>query len=1430
MTQENGYNGVLSRFDHTLVVANDGTLGHGYGLVFARSDQDYDNSAIRLYDDGALISSVSPTFQFHSKLNVSFTVSLDGTVVGSVSEGPNNFQFSFGPHTIASKGTNFAYSAGFADSRSAVYTNPTFDDLVVLTPSASQLIGVGPNPVVGSTSPQPFTIYGHNFLAGSTVTLRDLTAGQTFTNQPISSLTSSQIVINPIFNTAGDQWSVEVVDPDGSLTGQFAFYVVSAISTPAITGINPNPLPGSDSRQSVTLNGGAFEAGMVVKLLDTTHGDGPYYEAATVTSSGLANFSADFTNVTATWTAQVINPDGGTSAAYPFQVAAVTPSPAIAKVTAQPASGGGSNWAFTIQGTNFGSLASYLNGDNAYLTFTDSTQGFSAGYTGDPITASVSSWTNNTIQISGLAGAYGQVLSTIVPGDHLSFVVVNPQTGLPSSAYAFVAAQPANPVTGGPSIKAPSTVSSAENGSVTFSAANGNAIIVADAQAQGPYERLGITSSGGTFALATTANLTVNSGANGSNETVTGTLAALNAALGGLVFTPTPGTMGNSYNLHLTLTDLAVTNPANQLAGSATIAIIVSATPQQPGTPGQGDTEVDVTTSISQDNWSVSLSNGTTTIATSLNKSYIDAIMQAAQDAEQIEKFLDEVPGWHLDARADKDPTYSLDVEGDFFYTPGGSLDTGSKLKIGISVDAGEQVEGYFGLSVLNIGVGVGVDLGAEIDATASYANGQWMFGAEGDAQGTIKLFGEITGGLVQGEAFAQGTVDGKISISAMGEAMIGYTLTGTVGLEANYVVPFSGALPSTIASVSYQLGKFSPPPWSFNIGQIVNDLSTWADQGFILSSVSATAYEGVSSVRAVATNTDGRFVELDATDQAASSAIALDYSVNSLATFNGTNGANPISDLIADGSGDLFGTTTSGGANGDGTVFEIAKGSGTIVTLASFDGFDAANPTAGVVMDSAGNLFGTASTGGDDGYGTVFEIVSGSGVITTLASFDGYNGDAPHAALTIDGGGNLFGTTSTGGANGYGTVFEVAHASNSIVSLASFDWTTGTFPDGSLVADSHGNVYGTTRIGGAAGDGTVFEIMNGSGTITTLASFDGADGANPEGGLAIDSGGNLFGTTESGGDVNGDGTVYEIATGTGTITTLASLAGGDGANPFGSLLIDSSDNLYGTTSNGGDYGYGTVFAVTDGSGAITVLASLAWNQGAGPLANLTVDSLGDLYGTTEFGGSNGNGTVFELTPSLATSTITGAVFTDTNNNGALDAGEAGQAGVSVTLTPTGNTSGSPVLVATASDGFYSFTNVNPGTYSVGETLPIGYALTAPIGGSGAVTVTSGQPSIGPTFGNVLISSVTVNFNTLVALSQDYNKPGTFANGDLDGSGTVDFNDLVLLSQNYNKTLPPGAYNFSAMAATSLNLTSSSAQTTALPAQSPMAKAATALP
>ncbi len=324
--------------------------------------------------------------------------------------------------------------------------------------------------------------------------------------------------------------------------------------------------------------------------------------------------------------------------------------------------------------------------------------------------------------------------------------------------------------------------------------------------------------------------------------------------------------------------------------------------------------------------------------------------------------------------------------------------------------------------------------------------------------------------------------------------------------------------------------------------------------------------------------------------------------------------------------------------------------------------GSDGGVPVAGLNIDAAGNLYGTASQGGAYGYGTVFKLAhrNSSWIFTTLYSFaGGVDGAMPIAPVVIGPNNSLYGTTELGGLQdcdgaryACGTVFNLrpaTHATGSVMggwSKASVYAFTGR-PDGAepfsgVSFDSSGNMYGTTYAGGTGGDGTVYrETPSGNGwvesVIYSFASGTGSNACLPYAGVVIDSAGNLYGTASACG-TNGYGSVYMLSpSGGGWIETpLHEFSGGaDGGSPYGGLLLDASGNLYGTTSGGGAGGGGTVFELTPTGGGWVFQTIYSFTGGAegGSWAGVTMDQAGNLYGTTLYGGGYGYGNIFELTP-----------------------------------------------------------------------------------------------------------------------------------------------------------------------------------------------------
>lgn len=385
------------------------------------------------------------------------------------------------------------------------------------------------------------------------------------------------------------------------------------------------------------------------------------------------------------------------------------------------------------------------------------------------------------------------------------------------------------------------------------------------------------------------------------------------------------------------------------------------------------------------------------------------------------------------------------------------------------------------------------------------------------------------------------------------------------------------------------------------------------------------------------------------------------------LYNFTGTSdGSLPTSSLTLN-NGNLYGTTSSGGL-GFGTVFELSPngtGGWTEATLYSFCSVtgcpDGQNPTyANVIFDSQGNLYGTAFGGGASGYGVVYELTNSGGTWTETVLHNFANapdGANPENGLIMDGAGNLYGIAFAGGTgNGNGCVFELSPSGGAWTEKVLYDINS---THSGLTLGPNGTIYGTTY-------GTIFELtLNHSGVWvpTVLYTFNPADsateGSNPVGTPALDTAGNLYGTTLTGG-ANNVGVVFKLTASTTVpwVETLLYSFGGNaqfgpnGASPIAGVVFDSKGNIYGTTKAGGVKGAGTVYelvAPANGKGAYKehVVFNFNGENGAAPKSSLIMDSLGYLYGTTYGGGANGEGAVFE---SNAHAAITKTTLTSSPN------------------------------------------------------------------------------------------------------------------------------------------------------------------------------------
>ncbi len=385
---------------------------------------------------------------------------------------------------------------------------------------------------------------------------------------------------------------------------------------------------------------------------------------------------------------------------------------------------------------------------------------------------------------------------------------------------------------------------------------------------------------------------------------------------------------------------------------------------------------------------------------------------------------------------------------------------------------------------------------------------------------------------------------------------------------------------------------------------------------------------------------------------------------------FTGNDGESPYyGNLIFDTAGNLYGTTYYGGnfgagcAYGCGTVFKLAPQNGkwTETVLHEFEdnGQDGYYPLGGLTTDAAGNLYGTTTLGGADDVGTVFMLApkaEGSYSENVIYSFCSINncldGAGPEAGLILDAAGNLYGTTSYGGDVYGGVVFKLARGGSGKWKETVLYSLVGAYEGGSYAGvtfDKAGSLYGTTNGGSCFSGGTVFKLSprkHSDWYYTLLYKFSqgGKDGACPSASVTFDATGNLYSTTFLGGAYNA-GVVFRLAPrahGEWKETVVHSFNLNDGAQPYAGVIFDAAGNLYGTAAYGGANGLGSVFELMpDGHGGWTERAAhyFTGTDGIYPFTGLVSDTAGHLYGATYYGGNlsdcdyTGCGAVFELTP-----------------------------------------------------------------------------------------------------------------------------------------------------------------------------------------------------
>jgi uncharacterized repeat protein (TIGR03803 family) len=464
---------------------------------------------------------------------------------------------------------------------------------------------------------------------------------------------------------------------------------------------------------------------------------------------------------------------------------------------------------------------------------------------------------------------------------------------------------------------------------------------------------------------------------------------------------------------------------------------------------------------------------------------------------------------------------------------------------------------------------------------------------------------------------------------------------------------------------------------------------------------------------------------------------------LTTLVTFNINNGSVP-SGLRQVSSGNFYGTTSAGGADGDGEVFEVTP-TGTLTILHNFDVSDGTDPRSGLTTASGtSNFYGTTAAGGAGGDGEVFEITP-TGTLTVLHSFDVSDGENP-GGLKQGTNGNFYGTTAAGGAYADGEVFEMT-PTGTLTVLHSFDSSDGRYPMAGLLLGTDGNFYGTTTQNGPNMYGTVFKITP-TGTLTTLYGFS-LSGQTPGGLIQSTIDGNFYGTTTYGG-ANGDGQVYKL-TPAGALAVVHSFDVTDGEYPA-TLIVGTDGNFYGTTKNGGAYGDGEVYKLTP-AGAVTILHSFDLTDGLAPGA-LVQGYDGNLYGATAGDPADEvYGTIFKLaiTHSLPGPAGIATVAGDGTPNYSGDGGPAISAGINgpdeAVVDSSGNiyiadTGNSRIRKVTSATGIIS-TVAGNGTF--GYSGDGGAATKAEIGYPSGVAVDSAGNIYIADYANERIRKVTVS-------------------------------------------------------------------------------------
>ena len=647
----------------------------------------------------------------------------------------------------------------------------------------------------------------------------------------ISKFTGSYTEYNWTINT-GDSLSIVVANPMGGPESNI-FSLTVPVATPAaepnITSVDTVPSGTSSWNFSVsgsdlgTAPAASASDSSYLNLVDVTQHFSIGYIGSPVpvrvsswTNTGMSISISSVGTYTVgagdDMTLAVVNPQTGViSNQYQFTMPAAAPaanSPVISGVAMQPLAGAADNWTITITGSNFGTNTTPLS-TSPDLLILDTTNNVPAGNTGDTVTANVTSWTDSQIVIQGCGGQYGQPGLAINSGDKLTVTITNPQTGEQGTSDVTV------PAASAPAIS-----------SVSFQQTNGDWIMTVVGSGFGTQSA---------FTDNTTPYLQISDTTDGQNAGYSGDLANVTVTSWTDTSIVVTGFVGDNTGLKLVVINpgdavsVTVWNAQADVESSAYSTTV----PNSPNSPPSTDTKVAVSVSEDgNDTWTVGFSAGNFSTTYTIDAQLLQGILQAAQTAQDIESLLGDVPGFHIQTSIQDAPTLGFSLSGDLYFSPTGKLDAIS-LTDGVSVSGvGATIEGYFGLSFLNVGVGIEATAAAGVNGTVSLIDGNLVLSEGGYLSGTLQGFAEATVALWEGKAYVQGTLTASVAVSSSGYASAALTASGQVGVEVDSV-PLFGGSPSPIWNDSYSLGSYPLGQWNFSIKTLVQGIINDATVAF---------------------------------------------------------------------------------------------------------------------------------------------------------------------------------------------------------------------------------------------------------------------------------------------------------------------------------------------------------------------------------------------------------------------------------------------------------------------------------------------------------------------------------------------------------------------------------------------------------------------